>query len=151
MLLFFQKRTVTRLGDKVSKFGVLDIVLLVMAVTYFVGFISFYPESVFLQEAPYHIPHSYETYFEILLWVFFGLLILDLYIKYKKLNDWKFFLKKHWHEIAMVVLIPYLTAFKIAKISVKLVKTLKASKSGFKVFYKANKATKQFKSESNNS
>ncbi|MEW6043014.1 MAG: hypothetical protein AB1608_02015 [Thermoproteota archaeon] len=136
------------MGDKGSKFGVLDIVLLVMAVTYFVGFISFYPESIFLKEAPYHIPHSYEIYFETLLWVFFGLLILDLYLKYKKLNDWKIFLKKHWHEIAMIALIPFLAAFKIAKISLKLVKTLKASKSGFKVFYKANKATKQFKSES---
>jgi len=127
---------------------VLDISLLVIAMVYFVGFISFHPESLFLKEAPYHIPHEYEIYFEILLWIFFGLLVLDLYLKYKKLNDWKMFLKKHWHEIAMIAAIPFLTVFKIAKVSVKLVKTLKAAKSGFKIFYKAKKASKHFKSES---
>ncbi|MFN3655280.1 MAG: hypothetical protein ACK4TO_08165 [Candidatus Nitrosotenuis sp.] len=139
------------MGDKDSKLGVLDIVLLMMAIAYFVGFISFYPESIFLKEAPYHISHNYEIYFEILLWVFFGLLVLDLYLKYKKLNNWRLFIKKYWHEIFMIALIPFLTAFKIIKISLKLVKTFKASKSGFKVFYKANKATKQFKEESSNS
>jgi hypothetical protein len=123
----------------------LDFVLLAMAVTYFVGFVSFHPESVLLNEAPYHIPHEYEIYFEILLWVFFGLLILDLYLKYKKLNDWRLFLRKHWHEVIMVVLIPFLTAFKIVKVSVKLVKMLKASKSNFKIFYKAKKASKHLK------
>lgn len=123
----------------------LDFVLLAMAVTYFVGFVSFHPESLLLKEAPYHIPHQYEIYFEILLWVFFGLLVLDLYLKYKKLNNWKLFLRKHWHEIIMVVLIPFLTAFKIVKVSVKLVKMLKASKSGFKIFYKAKKASKHLK------
>ena len=123
----------------------LDFVLLGMAVVYFIGFVSFHPESLFLKEAPYHISHEYEIYFEILLWVFFGLLVLDLYLKYRALNDWKMFVKKHWHEIAMVVLIPFLSVFKIAKISVKLVKTLKASKSGFKIFYKAKKASKHLK------
>jgi hypothetical protein len=123
----------------------LDFVLLAMAVTYFVGFVSFHPESLLLKEAPYHIPHEYEIYFEILLWVFFSLLVLDLYLKYKKLNNWKLFLRKHWHEIIMVVLIPFLTAFKIVKVSVKLVKVLKASKSGFKIFYKAKKASKHLK------
>ncbi|WP_162858662.1 hypothetical protein [Candidatus Nitrosotenuis aquarius] len=119
----------------------LDFVLLAMAIVYFVGFVSFHPESLLLKEAPYHIPHEYEIYFEVLLWVFFGLLVLDLYLKYKKLNDWRLFLNKHWHEIVMLALIPFLTAFKIVKFSVKLVKTLKASKSGFKIFYKAKKAS----------
>jgi hypothetical protein len=126
---------------------VLDIVLLVMAITYFIGFVSFHPESLFLDKAPYHIPHEFVIHFEILLWSFFGLLIFDLYFKYKKLNDWRLFLKKHWHELAMVAAIPFLAVFKIAKISVNLVKTLKASKSGFKVFYKANKAKNHFAPE----
>jgi hypothetical protein len=123
----------------------LDFVLLAMAIVYFVGFVSFHPESILLKEAPYHIPHEYEIYFEVLLWVFFGLLVLDLYLKYKKLNNWKLFLNKHWHEIVMLVLIPFLTAFKIVKFSIKMVKVLKASKSGFKVFYKAKKASKHLK------
>lgn len=125
----------------------LDIVLLVMAITYFIGFVSFHPESLFLSEAPYHIPDEFELHFEVLLWSFFGLLIFDLYLKYKKLNNLGLFMKKHWHETAMVLAMPFLAVFKIAKISVKLVKTLKASKSGFKAFYKAKKATKHFAPE----
>lgn len=124
-----------------------DFSVLMIAVIYFIGFISFHPESLFLKEAPYHIPHEYEIYFEILLWVFFAMLAFDLYLKYKKLNNWRLFLKKHWHDIVMFALIPFLTVFKIAKISVKLIKTLKASKSGFKVFYKATKTSKHFKSK----
>ncbi|MGQ0771571.1 MAG: hypothetical protein ACT4NT_02195 [Nitrososphaerota archaeon] len=127
----------------------LDFVLLAMAIVYLVGFVSFYPESLLLKEAPYHIPHEYKIYFEILLWVFFGLLVLDIYLKYKKLNDWKLFLRKHWHEIVLIGMIPFLSVFKIVKVSVKLVKTLNVSKSGFKVFYKAKKASKHFKSEAN--
>jgi hypothetical protein len=133
------------MAEKGSLAKSLDFVLLAMAIVYFVGFVSFHPESILLKEAPYHIPHEYEIYFEVLLWVFFGLLVLDLYLKYKKLNNWKLFLNKHWHEIVMLVLIPFLTAFKIVKFSVKMVKVLKASKSGFKVFYKAKKASKHLK------
>ncbi len=123
-----------------------DFSVLIMATTYFVGFISFHPESVFLKEAPYHIPYQYEVHFEVLLWVFFTALVLDLYLKYLKLKDWRLFLKKHWYDITMFALIPFLTVFKITKISLKLVKTLKASKSGFKMFYKAKKASKHLKS-----
>ncbi len=132
------------MGEK-NTMVALDISLVIIALAYFIGFISFYPESMFLKEAPYYIPHDYEIYFEILMWVFFGMLVLDLYLKYKKLNDWDLFLKKHWHDIAMVVAIPFLAVFKLAKVSVKLVKTIKASKSGFKVFYKTKKASKHFK------
>lgn len=135
------------MGEKNLATIALDISLVIIALVYFAGFISFHPESLFLKEAPYHIHHEYEIYFEILLWIFFGMLVLDLYTKYKKLNDWRLFLRKHWHEIVMLAAIPFLTVFKIAKVSVKLVKTLKASKSGFKVFYKAKKASKHLKSE----
>ena len=38
-----------------------------------------------------------------------------------------------------------IAGFKIAKISVNLVKTLKASKTGFKILYKAKKASKHLK------
>ena len=72
----------------------LDFVLLAMAVTYFVGFVSFHPESLLLKEAPYHIPHEYELYFEVLLWIFFGLLVLDLYLKYKEQKQ--IYLKKQY-------------------------------------------------------
>lgn len=122
---------------------IFDFCILLMATVYFFGFVSFYPESVFLKEAPYHIPHEFEIHFEVLLWVFFASLVFDLYIKYRKINNPKLFLKKHWHDVIMLALIPFLSVFKIAKVSLKLVKTIKASKSGFKIFYKGKKAFKQ--------
>ena len=123
----------------------LDFLLLGMIIVYFIGFVSFHPQSVFLAESLLDISHEYEAYFEILLWAIFGLLALDLYFKYRKLADWKVFLKKHWHDIVMLALIPFLAGFKIAKISVNLIKTLKVSKAGFKILYKAKKASKHLK------
>ncbi len=134
--------------EKRSALGkTLDFLLLGMVIVYFIGFLSFHPQSVFLAESLLDIPHEYEIHFEILLWAIFGLLALDLYFKYRKLANWKLFLKKHWHDIVMLALIPFLAGFKIAKISVNLVKTLKASKTGFKIFYKAKKASKHLKSD----
>jgi len=125
----------------------LDFLLLGMVIVYFIGFLSFHPQALFLAEPILNISHEYEIYFEILLWAIFGLLAADLYFKYKKLENWKLFLKKHWHDVVLLALIPFLAGFKIAKISVNLVKTLKASKTGFKIFYKAKKASKHLKSD----
>lgn len=133
------------MGQRTILGKVFDFSLLGMVVVYFIGFLSFHPQSLFLTKPLFDIPHEYEIYFEILLWAIFGLLIVDLYFKYREIDNWKLFLKKHWHDIVMLALIPFLTVFKIAKISVSLVKTLKASKSGFKVFQKAKKASKHFK------
>lgn len=134
--------------EQKTAFGkALDFSLLGMVIVYFIGFLSFYPQSLFLTESLFDISHEYEIYFEVLLWAIFGLLAVDLYFKYRKLNNWKLFLKKHWHDIILLTLIPFLAGFKIAKISVNLIKTLKASKTGFKIFYKAKKASKHLKSD----
>lgn len=135
------------MGQKTMLGKALDFSLLGMVVVYFIGFLSFHPQSLFLVDSLFDIPYEYEIYFEVLLWAIFGLLIVDLYFKYREINNWKLFLKKHWHDLVMLALIPFLTIFKIVKISVSLVKTLKASKSGFKVFQKAKKASKHLKSE----
>ncbi len=135
------------MGQKSALGQVFDFSLLCMASVYFIGFLSFHPQSLFLADPLLEIPHEYEIYFEVLLWAIFGLLIVDLYFKYREIDNWKIFLKKHWHDIVMLALIPFLTLFKIVKVSVSLVKTLKASKSGFKVFQKAKKASKHLKSE----
>jgi hypothetical protein len=134
-----------KMGQRTALGKVFDFLLLGMVIVYFIGFLSFHPQSLFLTKPLFDIPHEYEIYFEVLLWAIFGLLIVDLYFKYREIDDWKLFLKKHWHDIVMLALIPFLTMFKIAKISMSLVKTLKASKSGFKVFQKAKKASKHLK------
>jgi len=135
------------MAQKTSLGKALDLLLLGMVVVYFAGFLSFYPQSLFLTESLFDISHEYEVYFEILLWAIFSLLAADLYFKYRKLKNWRLFLRKHWHDIAMFTLIPFLSGLKIAKVSVNLVKTLKASKTGFKIFYKAKKASKHLKSD----
>jgi hypothetical protein len=45
--------------------------ILVVAIIYFIGFISFHPESLFLKKVLYNVPYEYEFYFEVLLWIFF--------------------------------------------------------------------------------
>lgn len=128
--------------DKNRLKRLLDCTILALAVIYFVGFLALYPDSLLLNESLYHIPYEYEIYFEYVLWALFSLLVLDLFVKYKQLKSWRTFLRKHWHDIVMLALIPFLAVFKIVKIAIKMVKTLKASKSGFKVFYKAKKTSK---------
>jgi hypothetical protein len=52
------------------------------------------------------------------------------------------FVKKHWLDIAMLALMPLFAGFKIAKMSVKLVKGAKMAKSGFKAAKGAKKIYK---------
>lgn len=110
-----------------------------LIVLYFIGLIIYHPESVLLVSSPYPLPGEYGAMFDSLLWVIFGMLLFDLYMKYKKYNSWKVFLKKHWIDIFLFALIPVLSAFKIAKLAVKLVKFLKAIKTGYKAADKTKK------------
>jgi hypothetical protein len=51
-------------------------------------------------------------------------------------------LKKHWLDIVMLLLIPVFAGFKVAKLSINLVKSLKMTKSGFKAVHSAKKIRK---------
>ncbi|MGI0011035.1 MAG: hypothetical protein ACREAE_06525 [Nitrosopumilaceae archaeon] len=69
---------------------------------------------------------------------------VDIYLKYKAVGNWKVFLKKHWLEVLMLVLIPVFSTFKIIKFALKVIKPLKMTKSGFKVVHLVKKIRKSF-------
>ena len=117
----------------------LDLAVLVLLAAFFVGVLAFDIAYFGLHEALIPIPHEAEPYFEVLPWVILGLLLADIYIKYRKLGgDWRALLRHHWPDIVMTVLIPVFIPLKF----IKLVKALKISKSGLKIFQKAKKIFK---------
>lgn len=115
---------------------IIELAILGTGAVYLVGFIMMFPDSLFLARWTSLLPEKFEIYFEIILGIFFCLLVIELYLKYKKLNNFALFFKKYWHEIAMVVLVPFFTAFKILKIAPKIIKPLKTSKNVLKLFSK---------------
>ena len=112
-----------------------------LLVIFFAGYINIHSELVGL---PHFLPTSeeIEKFWDGFTWVIFGMLVFDIYLKYRKAGDPRTFLKKHWLEVAMLAMIPLFAGLKVAKISIKLVKGLKMMKSGVKVAHGANKISK---------
>ena len=71
------------------------------------------------------------------------MLAFDIYLKYRKVRDVRLFLKKHWLDILMLCMMPLFAGFKVAKLSIKLVKGMKMAKSGFKAAHGARKLQKK--------
>lgn len=126
----------------ISAYRAFDLFLLAAMGVFFVGYVNIHSELVGI---PHFLPtsESVEQYWEVFSWLIFGMLAFDVYLKYRKAGNAKFFFKKHWLEIAMLALIPVFAGLKIAKISIKVVKAMKMSKSGFKVAHGAKKMSKQ--------
>jgi hypothetical protein len=117
----------------------LDAAVVVLLAAFFVGVLAFDIAYFGFHEALIPIPHEAEPYFEILPWAILGLLLADIYIKYRKLDgDWRALLRHHWPDIIMAALIPVFMPLKF----IKLVKALKTAKSGMKIFQKAKKVLK---------
>ena len=89
------------------------------------------------------IPDKFKDFFEFLIWPIILLLILDLVIKYRKINDTKKFVKKYWIDIIMLVLIPVFFIFKFLKIGLNIVKQFKTAKMGAKIFHKTKKISQK--------
>lgn len=79
---------------------------------------------------------------EIILAFLIFLFIFDLYLKYKKAENWRVFLKKNWFDLVTLALIPVFSTLKILKIAVSLVKQLKIVKMFSKIIYKSKKLKK---------
>ncbi len=125
---------------------IIDAAILVLLALFFVGFLA-YDYSLFgLHEGPIHLPHEWHEYFELLPWIIFGLLLVDIYIKYRKVGSLRGLVTKHWLDILMTALIPLLMPLKFMKVAYKLFKAIKATKSGFKMAQKIKKMTSLFKS-----
>lgn len=125
---------------------VIDITVVVLLVVFFVSFLAFDYALFGLHESPIHIPHELEPYFELIPWIVFGLLLVDIYIKYLKAGSLKALVKNHWLDIIMTALIPILMPLKFMKAAFKIFKAIKATKSGFKMAQKIKKIVAHFKS-----
>jgi hypothetical protein len=122
-----------------------DIIVLGLLVIFFVGFLAFDYKLLGFHDTFIAIPHESEQYFDVIPWIIFGVLVFDLYLKYIIVGrDWKLLIKHHWLDISMAALIPILLPLKFIKVTLKIFKTLKATKFGYKVFQKFKKVFKHF-------
>ena len=122
-----------------------DMVVLGLLVIFFVGFLAFDYQLLGFRDPLITIPHESEQYFEVIPWIIFGVLVFDLYLKYIIVGkDWKLLIKHHWLDISMAALIPILLPLKFIKVTLKIFKTVKATKFGYKVFQKIKKVFTHF-------
>lgn len=109
---------------------------------FFAGYLNIHADLIGLQESPVPVEKEVEEFWEWLTWAVFGVLGLDLYLKYRKIRNPKEFVKKHWLDILMLAFLPLFAGFKLAKIAVKVIKGAKLTKSGFKAYLGAKKLQK---------
>lgn len=117
----------------------LDALVIFLLVLLLVGFLAFDYELLGLQNPIIPISHDVEYYFEMAVWILFGILILDLYLKYTTIGSWKLFLTRQWLDILTTVLIPILFPLKFTLTFAKFYKFVKSSKYGFKIVQKMKK------------
>lgn len=127
--------------QKVQQFLIInDLSIFILLVLFFIGFVSFDYEIFGLKDSFLHIPEEYKTFFEILPWIVFLLLIVDLAIKFKVVGgDLRYFVKKYWIDIILTILIPVLFPLKFIKPALKIYKSTKFVKSGYKLIQKYDK------------
>ncbi|MEW5839440.1 hypothetical protein [Nitrososphaera sp.] len=119
-----------------------DVAVSAMLLAFFIGYVNIHADIIGLKESPVPVSHQVEEFWEWFTWIVFAALALDVYLKYRKVRNPREFLKKHWLDILMLAFMPLFAGFKLAKISIKLVKGAKMVKSGFKAFQGARKIQK---------
>ena len=121
-----------------------DLTIFILLILFFVGFLSFDYETFGFKDSIIQTPEGYKPYFEMLPWVLFFLLALDLTIKFKLVEgNIRYFMKKYWLDIALTILIPIIFPLKFIKPALKIYKSTKFVKSGYKLFQKYDKIFRQ--------
>ena len=122
---------------------ILDLIILTLTSLFFIGLLAFEYHSFGLKNPILPIPDEFKEFFEFLIWPILTLLALDLILKYRKIKNLKKFVKKHWIDILMLVLIPIFSIFKFLKIGLSVIKQLKTVKMGAKIFHKTKKISQK--------
>ena len=122
---------------------ILDLIILTLTSLFFIGLLAFEYHSFGLKNPILPIPDEFKEFFEFLIWPILTLLALDLILKYRKTKNLKKFVKKHWIDILMLVLIPIFSIFKFLKIGLSVIKQLKTVKMGVKIFHKTKKISQK--------
>ncbi len=131
---------------------VLEFIIVGLVFTYFtILFLSSY-QIIGLEEPIIEIPIWLKDINNIILWLLFSTLLIELIFNYFKRTDNRKFLRSYWPDIIMtiliplfVVLIPFFAGIKLFKL-VKIVKQAKMAKYGYKSLDKAKKFSKNKKS-----
>ena len=122
---------------------ILDLIILTLTSLFFIGLLAFEYHSFGLKNPILPIHDEFKEFFEFLIWPILTLLALDLILKYRKTKNLKKFVKKHWIDILMLVLIPIFSIFKFLKIGLSVIKQLKTVKMGAKIFHKTKKISQK--------
>ena len=109
---------------------------------FFFGLINIEHTALGISEPLFPITEEIKTMFDVIFWIIVILLVLELAVAYLEIRNPKKFVRKYWLEIILLVLMPVFVGFKAMKISLKLVKQIKVSKTGFKIFQKFKKSKK---------
>lgn len=117
-----------------------DLTIFILLIFFFIGFLSFDYEIFGLKDPFVQLPKPYKDYFDVLPWIIFSLLVLDLVLKFKLVNwEPRYFLKKYWVDLLLTLLIPVLFPLKFLKPASKIYKSTKFVKSGYKIIQKYEK------------
>jgi cytochrome c biogenesis factor len=120
-----------------------DLAIFALLILLVIGFLSYDYDLFGMNESIIPISKEYKFYFELIPWFLFLLLSIDLLIKYLYVGkDLRYFLKKYWIDILLTILIPVLFPLKFIKPSVKIYKSTKFVKSGYKIYQKYDKIFK---------
>ena len=114
-----------------------------LIVVFFVLLINIEYSALGLSEPFFPVTDSLKAFNDVIFWIIVGLLGVELVVAYLEIRDAKYFLKKYWLEIILLVLMPVFVGFKALKITIKIVKQIKVSKTGFKIFQKLKKSKKK--------
>jgi len=124
-------------------YKILDFIILVIVMVFFIGILSFEYSILGLQNPVISISSEWKPFFDILIYPIVALLAIDLALKYRKEKNRKKFVKKYWIDIIMLILIPVFSIFKFFKVGLSLTKQLKTLKMGTKALHKTKKIAKK--------
>ena len=114
----------------------------ILILIFLFGLINIEHSVLGISEPLFEITKSIKLFFDVIFWIIVGLLFLELITAYLEIGNTKSFLKKYWLEIILLVFMPLFVGFKALKLSFKIIKQIKISKTGFKVLQKLLKKIK---------
>ena len=122
-----------------NKEKVLNITVLIFILIYFIGLLSLEHKSFGLEHSPLPLKPWMKKPLKDLIWVIFVLYAVDLSLKYNQIKNSKKFVKKHWWDISLLLLIPIFSKIKLFKLAPKVIKKLNTLKTSHKVVRKTRK------------
>ena len=124
-------------------YKILDLTILVSVSIFFVGMLDSNFSTLGIDQPIISIPVEWKHFFDFLIYPIIVLLVIDLVLKYRKTNDRKKFVKKHWIDIIMLILIPIFSAFKFLNLGLNVVKKIKTVKMSVKIVHKTKKVSQK--------